>query len=239
MPSSVGRDLAVTAGAVVFRNEVCELLQYSPMTDRVSTLPLVMVPPADQQVLLHGLGPGPELRRVLRSPGLQMFVISWRNPTSEQRDWGIDTYVDAVNEAVHAACEIAGTEQANTVSLCAGGITTAAFLGYLAATQDALVNCATFAVTLLDFSVPDHDRPLRHPQHRPPAPAIVGPGGCGRGEGRHLAVRAPAPQRPDVELLGPQQPARRGLRRRSTSWPGTPTPPVCRPPCTPTSSTCS
>jgi polyhydroxyalkanoate synthase len=82
-----------------------------------------------------------------------MFTVSWRNPTEEHWNWGVDTYVDALIEAMHAVCEITGSAQVNTVSLCAGGITTAALLGHLASSQDDLVNCATFAVTLLDFSV--------------------------------------------------------------------------------------
>jgi polyhydroxyalkanoate synthase len=150
----VGRDLAVTPGAVVFRNEVCELLQYVPTTATVHALPMVMVPPQINKYYFMDLAPGRSFVEYCVRQGFQMFTISWRNPTEEHREWGLGTYVDAVNDAVRAACEIAGTEQANTVSLCAGGITTAALLGYLAATQDALVNCATFAVTLLDFTVP-------------------------------------------------------------------------------------
>ena len=150
----VGRDLAVTPGAVVFRNEVCELLQYAPATETVNTLPMVMVPPQINKYYFMDLAPGRSFVEFGVRQGLQMFTISWRNPTGEHSEWGLSTYVDAVNEAVRAACEIAGTDQANTVSLCAGGITTAALLGHLAATRDTLVNCATFAVTLLDFTVP-------------------------------------------------------------------------------------
>ncbi len=150
----VGRNLAVTPGAVVFRNEVCELLQYTPMTDNVSTIPLILVPPQINKYYFMDLAPGRSFVEFCVKQGLQMFTISWRNPTKEQREWGLNAYVDAVDEAVRAACEITGTDQANTVSLCAGGITTAALLGYLASVQDSLIRCATFAVTLLDFSVP-------------------------------------------------------------------------------------
>jgi polyhydroxyalkanoate synthase len=150
----VGRDLAITPGAVVFRNEVCELLQYVPVTETVRAIPLVMVPPQINKYYFMDLAPGRSFVEFCVKQGFQMFTISWRNPTEEHRDWGLSTYVEAVNDAAHAACEIAGTDQANTVSLCAGGITTAALLGHLASTRDALVNCATFAVTLLDFTVP-------------------------------------------------------------------------------------
>ena len=151
---TVGRDLAVTPGAVVFRNEVCELLQYTPVTEFVSTTPLVMVPPQVNKYYFMDLAPGRSFVEYCVQQGFQMFTVSWRNPTEEHRDWGVEIYVDALIEAMHAVCEITGTAQVNTVSLCAGGITTAALLGHLASNQDDLINCATFAVTLLDFSVP-------------------------------------------------------------------------------------
>jgi polyhydroxyalkanoate synthase len=150
----VGRDLGVTPGSVVFRNEVCELLQYRPLTDAVRTTPVVLVPPQINKYYFMDLAPGRSLVEYTLSQGLQMFVVSWRNPTPEHRHWDLDTYVAGVEEAMRAAALIAGTEQVNTISLCAGGITTAALLGRLSAIGDPLINCATFAVTLLDFSVP-------------------------------------------------------------------------------------
>ena len=84
-----------------------------------------------------------------------MFAISWRNPTAEHRDWDLDTYVDAVEEALRAATEITGTEQANTISLCAGGITTAALLGHLA------VHAATPSSTAPPSPSPSSTSPCR------------------------------------------------------------------------------
>ena len=150
----VGRDLAVTPGAVVFRNEVCELLQYAPSTDLVRATPIVLIPPQINKYYFMDLSPGRSFVEYVVDQGFQMFVVSWRNPTAEQRHWNLDTYVSGVKEALRAASEITGADQVNTVSLCAGGITTAGLLGHLAATQDPLVNAATFAVTLLDFSIP-------------------------------------------------------------------------------------
>ncbi len=77
--------------------------------------------------------------------------MSWRNPTPEHRDWNLDTYAAACLDAIRVACDIAGTDDANTVGLCAGGVTLAALLGHLAATgQTGLVNSATFLVAGLD-----------------------------------------------------------------------------------------
>jgi polyhydroxyalkanoate synthase len=150
----VGRDLGITPGAVVFRNEVCELLQYAPHTEAVHDTPVVLVPPQINKFYFMDMAPGRSLVEYGSKQGLQMFVISWRNPTAEHRHWNLDTYVAGLKEALRAAAEVTGTDQVNTISLCAGGITTAALLGHLAAIGDHLVNSATFAVTLLDFSVP-------------------------------------------------------------------------------------
>ncbi len=151
---AVGRDLAVTPGAVVFRNEVCELLQYSPTTDLVHARPVVLVPPQINKYYFMDMAPGRSLVEYGLSQGLQMYVVSWRNPTEEHREWNLDTYVAGLHEALRAAAAIAGTERVSTISLCAGGITTAALLGHLAAADRSLIHSATFAVTLLDFSVP-------------------------------------------------------------------------------------
>ena len=150
----VGRDVGITPGAVVFRNEVCELLQYAPLAEEVRTTPVVLIPPQINKYYFMDLAPGRSLVEYALNQGLQMFVVSWRNPTVEHRDWDLDTYVAGVEEALRATAEIAGTEQVNTISLCAGGITTAALLGRLAALSDTLIHSATFAVTLLDLSVP-------------------------------------------------------------------------------------
>ena len=150
----VGRNLAVTPGSVVFRNDVCELLQYAPMTGAVRATPMVLVPPQINKYYFMDLAPGRSFVEYAVRQGLQMFLVSWRNPTVEHRDWNLDTYVAGVKEALHAVTEITGSPQVNTVALCAGGITTAGLLGHLAATQESLINAATFAVTLLDFSVP-------------------------------------------------------------------------------------
>jgi polyhydroxyalkanoate synthase len=150
----VGRDLALTPGAVVHRSEVCELLQFTPTTPTVFETPVVLVPPQINKYYFMDLAPGRSLVEFAVQQGFPMFAISWRNPTAEHREWSLDTYVGAVQDAIRAACEITGSTAANTISLCAGGITTAALLGHLAATGEALINSASFAVTLLDFSVP-------------------------------------------------------------------------------------
>jgi len=85
---------------------------------------------------------------------VQVFAISWRNPTAVQRDWNLETYLAAVLEATDCAREIAGTDSVNAMAACAGGFTLATLLGHLAAKGDRRIHAATFLVTVLDTEYP-------------------------------------------------------------------------------------
>jgi len=148
----VGENLAVTPGEVVLRSEVLELLQYSPKTEAVYERPLLMVPPQINKYYVLDLAPGRSLVEYAVSKGFTVFVVSWRNPTPAQRDWGMDTYVGALCEVIDAVCAITGSGRVNVLGACAGGITTAVLLGHLAARGDDRVAAATFPVTVLDTS---------------------------------------------------------------------------------------
>jgi polyhydroxyalkanoate synthase subunit PhaC len=153
-PFRIGETLALTPGQVVHRSEVLELIQYEPTTDKVHTRPLVVIPPQINKYYITDLAPGRSLVAHMVGAGVPYFAISWRNPTARQRGWNLDTYVAAALEAVEAAAQIAGSEDANVAGICAGGVTMAALLGHLAATSRPLVNSATFMVSALDTSVP-------------------------------------------------------------------------------------
>src|SRR5215813_329458 len=105
----VGENLATTPGAVVFRNELLELIQYTPTTARVWKRPLVVTPPQINKYYALDLSPDKSMVRFLLESGIQPFCVSWRNPTAAHRDWGLDTYVAALDEAVDVAREIAGS----------------------------------------------------------------------------------------------------------------------------------
>ena len=107
----VGKNLAVTPGAVVFRGEAFELIQYTPQTDRVHRRPLVIVPPQINKFYATDLSPGRSFAEYAVSQGIQTFCISWRNPTAAQRDWNMETYLSACKQAIAAACEITGADQ--------------------------------------------------------------------------------------------------------------------------------
>jgi len=88
----VGRDLALTPGAVVERDEVAELIQYTPATGSVRERPVLVVPPPIGRFYFLDLRPGRSFIEYSLARGLQTFVLSWRNPGKEQRDWDLDTY---------------------------------------------------------------------------------------------------------------------------------------------------
>ncbi|MDO8432130.1 MAG: alpha/beta fold hydrolase [Candidatus Binatus sp.] len=153
-PFQVGKNLAVSAGAVVFRSPVCEVIQYAPATDNIYQRPLVFIPPQINKFYIMDLAPGRSFVEYAVKHGLPMFTISWRNPTPENRNWGLDDYVTACKDAIAAACEITGSPDCNVLGVCAGGITTSMMLGHLAASGDRRVNSATLLVTMLDTSMP-------------------------------------------------------------------------------------
>ena len=147
----VGRNIAVTPGAVVLRTEVLELIQYRPQTAQVRKVPLLIVPPTINKYYAMDLAPGRSLVEYLVQNGQQTFVISWRNPDARDAGWGLDTYVQAVLDALDAVQRVRGVDQAALIGVCAGGIIASITAGHLAATGR-LGQLAAFGlfVTVLD-----------------------------------------------------------------------------------------
>jgi polyhydroxyalkanoate synthase subunit PhaC len=150
----VGKNLAVTPGAVVFRGEAFELIQYTPQTEQVHQRPLIIVPPQINKFYATDLSPGRSFAEYAVQQGIQTFCISWRNPTTAQRDWNMETYLSACKQAIAVACEITGADRVNAMAACAGGFTLATLLGHLAAKGDEKVASATLLVTVLDTEAP-------------------------------------------------------------------------------------
>ena len=151
-PFTVGKNIANTPGAVVYRNDLLELIQYVPTTEQVYQRPLLIVPPQINKYYAFDLSPAKSIVQWSLGSGLQTFVVSWRNPTREQADCGFDAYVTALEAAVDAMREITGSSDVNVWGACSGGITLTAFLGYLAARHRRKVHAATLAVCVLDTS---------------------------------------------------------------------------------------
>ncbi|WP_061238445.1 class II poly(R)-hydroxyalkanoic acid synthase [Ectopseudomonas composti] len=146
----VGKSLAITEGAVVFRNDVLELIQYRPITESVHERPLLVVPPQINKFYIFDLSPDKSLARFLLRSQVQTFVVSWRNPTKAQREWGLSTYIEALKEAIEVICAITGSKDINMLGACSGGLTTASLLGHYAALGQPKVNALTLLVSVLD-----------------------------------------------------------------------------------------
>jgi polyhydroxyalkanoate synthase len=145
---TVGEDLAATPGAVVMRTELLELIQYAPQTPAVREVPLLMVPPTINKFYAIDLAPGRSWVEHLVGSGQQVFTLSWRNPDARHADWGLDTYVQAVLDAIDAVARICRVDQVMLTGVCSGGILASLAAGHLAGT-DRLAGLG-LAVTVLD-----------------------------------------------------------------------------------------
>ncbi len=156
-PFPVGDKLACTPGAVVYRDEIFELLQYAPATPTVRGRPLLMVPPELNRYYVLDLAPGRSMVEYALAQGIQVFMIVWRNPQARlgHGRWGIDDYLGAQVRAAEIVRKITRSDTINWLGLCAGGITTALTLGYLAAKGDDSAGSATFIVTMLTSDHPN------------------------------------------------------------------------------------
>ncbi|MGY1639003.1 PHA/PHB synthase family protein [Geodermatophilus sp. SYSU D00742] len=150
---TVGEDLAVTPGAVVLRTPVFELIQYRPTTERVREVPLVIVPPTINKYYITDLAPGRSIVEHYVASGQQVFMMSWRNPDERHADWGMDTYGQAVLDAMDAAERITGSDRTALQGFCSGGIILAMVLAHLAETgAQHRVTASSYAVAVLDWS---------------------------------------------------------------------------------------
>src|SRR5215475_4484026 len=148
----VGKNLATTLGAVVYRTPVMELIQYRSAGGEVHHRPLLIAPPQINKFYVFDLAPEKSIVRYCLDGGLQTFAISWKNPSPGERHFGIDTYVAALEEAVDVMRDITGSTDVNIWGSCSGGITMSAFLAHLAARGETKVHSATVAVCLLDMA---------------------------------------------------------------------------------------
>ncbi|HEX5184076.1 MAG TPA: alpha/beta fold hydrolase [Allosphingosinicella sp.] len=150
----LGATLATTPGAVIFRNELMELIQYSPATDEVCKRPLLYVPPLVNKYYLLDLQPKSSLIRWLVEQGHSVFVISWVNPGPDLADKGIADYIrEGPVAALDAIEQATGERQADLFGFCMGGTLVAMTLAWLAAKgEGGRVGSATIIGALLDFS---------------------------------------------------------------------------------------
>jgi polyhydroxyalkanoate synthase len=149
----VGRNLAVTPGAVVYENDFMQLLQYSPLTGQVYERPLVMVPPCINKYYILDLQADNSYVRHAIAAGHTVFMVSWRNMPAEMGHATWDDYLEqGVMRALAVAREISGAAQVNALGFCVGGTLLAAALAVMRARGEDPVASVTFLTTMLDFS---------------------------------------------------------------------------------------
>ncbi len=149
----VGRNVATTEGAVVFENELFQLIEYKPLTAKVYERPMLFVPPCINKYYIMDLQPDNSLIRYTVEQGHRVFVVSWRNPDDSLADRSWDQYIeDAAIRAIREVQAISGSKQIDTLGFCVGGTILATALAVLAARGEQPAASVTLLTTLLDFS---------------------------------------------------------------------------------------
>lgn len=146
----VGGNIAVTPGKVVYREDHLELIQYNPQSETVDKEPVFLVPPQINKFYIWDLAKERSVVEYLLQQGFQVYCVSWFNPTAEQAEWGLDSYIAALDRASEAACEISKSPSLHMVGACSGGMTTSTLLGYWAARETVHAKTLTLLVTVLD-----------------------------------------------------------------------------------------
>lgn len=150
-----GRNLAVTPGKVVFQNDLIQLIQYQPTTEKVAKKPLLIVPPWINKYYILDLRSENSLAKWIVEQGHTLFMISWVNPDASMKDKGFENYLnEGVLAAIDAIEQTTGESSINTIGYCLGGTLLGTALAYMKSQNDNRIASATFFTTLLDFTYP-------------------------------------------------------------------------------------
>ncbi len=148
----IGKDIATSKGAVVYRNELMELLQFAPLTDTVLRTPLLIVPPWINKYYILDLREKNSFIKWATEQGHTVFVISWVNPDANLAQKTFEDYMlEGPVAAIDAVGKATGDAKVNMVGYCIGGTLLAATLAYLQQVGDNRVNSATYFASLVDF----------------------------------------------------------------------------------------
>jgi polyhydroxyalkanoate synthase subunit PhaC len=148
----VGRNVATSAGSIVFENELFQLIEYKPLTAKVFERPMLFVPPCINKYYILDLQPENSLIRYTVEQGHRVFVVSWRNADESIQQYTWDQYIeDAAIRAIGLVQEITGSEKINTLGFCVGGTILSTALSVLAARGEKPAASVTLLTTFLDF----------------------------------------------------------------------------------------
>jgi polyhydroxyalkanoate synthase len=149
----VGENIAVTPGKVIYRNDLMELIQYQPTTDKVLKRPLLIIPPWINKFYILDLRPKNSFIKWAVEQGHTVFVVSWVNPDEKLAEKGFDDYMREGPYAAFDAMEQATGERAfNVIGYCLGGTLLSCTLAHMATRKDTRVKSATFFTTMADFA---------------------------------------------------------------------------------------
>ena len=149
----VGQNIATTEGAVVFENDMMQLIQYSPLTPKVGAVPLLVVPPCINKFYIMDLQPDNSLIRFMIEQGNTVFLVSWRNPKEEQGHLTWEDYLEqGPITALHVVQDLCKVKKVNTLGFCVGGTVLTSALAVLKARGEDGVASLTLLTTLLDFA---------------------------------------------------------------------------------------
>jgi polyhydroxyalkanoate synthase len=155
---AVGKNLATTAGAVVFRNHLLELIHYAPTAAQVRPMPIVIVTPCINKYYVLDLQPKKSLIKYLLDQGFDVYITSWKNPGADMRNTSFEDYItEGVGEAVRVACELSGSEKVHAAGYCIGGTLLTAYMAWqskLLPREQVPVAHWTLLCTLVDFQSP-------------------------------------------------------------------------------------
>jgi polyhydroxyalkanoate synthase len=179
----VGRNLATTSGAVIYENDLMQVIQYTPATERVHERPLLIIPPCINKFYILDLQPENSFVRYAIEQGHTVFLVSWRNITAELGHLTWDDYLEqGVLQAIDVARAVSGADKINTLGFCVGGTLLASALAVLQAKGEDLVASLTLLTTLLDFSDTGEIGALVSEQSVAAREAAIGQGGVMQGK---------------------------------------------------------
>jgi polyhydroxyalkanoate synthase len=148
----LGENIAATPGKVVFQNDLLQLIQYAPTTDKVYRRPLLIVPPWINKYYVLDMRADNSFVRWAVAQGHTVFIVSWVNPDASHAGKTFENYLtEGTLAAIDAALQAADADDLNLVGFCLGGTLAASTLGYLTAKKDTRVASTTFLATLVDF----------------------------------------------------------------------------------------